>query len=712
MVKLKLLSCLILILVGNVLCLGQKAPVKLKDDADRNFKNKEYRNAATIYRKYLGYGGDKSVYKNLGISLYHTNELADAETFLTEYYSTRPKDLDVVYFLGKVFHHEMKFDKAIEFYKYYLSLTKPSNPLYASVVADVKRCGNAKKIKYQEQDAISENSGNEVNSIYDEFNPVVSPNYFGRIYFTSNQPVDTGEGDAIRLLPMSYNMFGADIQVGSGLLGKGSLLNINLASQQDEVLYGFNKNGRVLFFGKGDDLGDLGIFAENTNIDPEDSNRIQMIDASFLQFGQAIDIYPFSDSILIFSSDRPGGFGGYDLYYSEFKNGEWGEPVNFGDKINSQFDERSPFLSNDGRTLYFSSNNYNTLGGFDIFTAYYLDKDMEWSTPVNMSLPINSPGDDLFFKLTEDGLKAVFASDRKTGYGGFDLYNAFFKSVRNEQLVEALPNVFFHVPDFKLNSQEYKDEINQSKLVSYTVEPMFYIDDASILQAKNKKQIDQLIELANRFPTTTFNFEINSESNVSSEIELYFGIKRGEVISNYMMAKGVAGNRITIQSLGNLYPIARNMVDGKPSISGQNLNRRIEVRMHHLDSLPLRITYKQPFVSDLLKVGDAAKFRKQTQGLAFRVQFVTLRQMYTGDIYTLNPDILIESVGGSGVYRYLSGLFDNYNDAKAFREVLINNGLKDAFVVPYIDNERYTPETLTESIMNRYPDLRKYYLDL
>lgn len=65
-----------------------------------------------------------------------------------------------------------------------------------------------------------------------------------------------------------------------------------------------------------------------------------------------IDLYPFSDSVLIFSSIRPEGFGGYDLYYVEFKDGRWKDPVNFGDKINSEFDERLIFIKR-WRTLIF-----------------------------------------------------------------------------------------------------------------------------------------------------------------------------------------------------------------------------------------------------------------------------------------------------------------------------------------------------------------------
>ena len=152
-------------------------------------------------------------------------------------------------------------------------------------------------------------------------------------------------------------------------------------------------------------------------------------------------------------------------------------------------------------------------------------------------------------------------------------------------------------------------------------------------------------------------------------------------------------------------------MDGRPSISGQNLNRRVEISINNIDSLPLKITYKQPFVSDLLKTSDGSKFKRRINGLSYRVQIVSLKQMYNGDIYSLSPDLLIESQGGSGNYRYMTGLFPTFADAVDFQTILIKNGLKDAFIVPYIDNVRLIKSTISESMMNKYPDLRKYYLN-
>ena len=93
------------------------------------------------------------------------------------------------------------------------------------------------------------------------------------------------------------------------------------------------------------------------------------------------------------------------------------------------------------------------------------------------------------------------------------------------------------------------------------------------------------------------------------------------------------------------------------------------------------------------------------------MQILSTKQMYNGDIYSLNSDLLIESVGGSGTYRYLAGLFPKFDNAVEFQQILVKNGLTDAFIVPYIDNVRLNRPTISESIMNKYPDLRKYYLN-
>lgn len=127
-------------------------------------------------------------------------------------------------------------------------------------------------------------------------------------------------------------------------------------------------------------------------------------------------------SMIYFASTRPGGFGGSDIWVSyRLSNGYWSDPVNLGPVINTKGDEESPFITNDGQTLYFSSNGHLGLGEEDIFMAR-LDKLGAYDKPVNLGPPVNSSYRELGFFLSADGKTGYFASNREEGFGGMDIY--------------------------------------------------------------------------------------------------------------------------------------------------------------------------------------------------------------------------------------------------------------------------------------------------
>ena len=125
---------------------------------------------------------------------------------------------------------------------------------------------------------------------------------------------------------------------------------------------------------------------------------------------------------IIFASDRLGGFGKTDLYEINLIDGEWSDPINLGPFVNSKEHDKSPFLHADGNTLFFSSNNFPSLGGFDIF---YSRKDSlgNWLKPVNIGYPINTISDEVSLFVTTDGRTAYFASNQLDGAGGWDIYS-------------------------------------------------------------------------------------------------------------------------------------------------------------------------------------------------------------------------------------------------------------------------------------------------
>lgn len=139
--------------------------------------------------------------------------------------------------------------------------------------------------------------------------------------------------------------------------------------------------------------------------------------------------------VLYFSSNRPGGLGGTDIWVSvKQKDGTWSNPSNLGAPINTDKDEESPFISNDGNRLFFSSTGHIGFGGQDIFMSTF-DKYRGWSNAFNLGPKINSPFEDLGFVLTADGLSGYFASDRPGGFGGMDIYKVNLQSQLRGDLI-------------------------------------------------------------------------------------------------------------------------------------------------------------------------------------------------------------------------------------------------------------------------------------
>jgi len=144
---------------------------------------------------------------------------------------------------------------------------------------------------------------------------------------------------------------------------------------------------------------------------------------------------------LYFASVRPQNIGfsrnnqTSDIYYSTFKNGHWTKAKNMGSVINTKGDEKSPFIHTDSKTLYFSSNGHNGVGGMDIFYSQQ-QKNGRWNKPKNIGYPINSEGDDLGFIVSTNGEKAYFSSSRFDNSGGWDIYSFnLYKEARPHKVV-------------------------------------------------------------------------------------------------------------------------------------------------------------------------------------------------------------------------------------------------------------------------------------
>jgi len=253
------------------------------------------------------------------------------------------------------------------------------------------------------------NLGPVVNSRSDEYFPFLS-NDQSLIYFTRRRP-----GADENLLIARSN--------GNGWQNPAPLSNI-LNSPLNEGMSTLVRDGRRMYFtacNREAVLGPCDIWEaelerdEVKKVSPMNGNP----NSDQWESQAAISC---DGSTLYFASNRPGGRGGTDIWFSKRQNnGSWSEPQNMGPQINTAQDEEAPFISNDENALYFSSTGHLGMGDQDIFVSFR-DAEKKWGEPTNLGPKINTPHRELGFFLSADGKTGYFASDRPNGFGGMDIY--------------------------------------------------------------------------------------------------------------------------------------------------------------------------------------------------------------------------------------------------------------------------------------------------
>ncbi|MDP2387691.1 MAG: OmpA family protein [Bacteroidota bacterium] len=270
------------------------------------------------------------------------------------------------------------------------------------------------------------NMGSHVNSAYPEYVPVVDERE-DFIMFTSrrknqfNQFPDV-EDDMFHedMYMAKRNGFEFDSAVA---LPTGYIEVVDVGnSKAHESMVSISPDGKTLFMYK---LGTLwqstfvgGKWAAPVKIGKDIISKDYVNHASITKDGKTI----------YFTSEKKKANGNLDIYKTELKSdGTWTEAENLGAEINSTGNEQSPFISEDGKTLYFSSNGLAGFGGYDIYKSIWDGK--QWSKPENMGMPYNSTSDDVFFYPKHDFTEGFFSSNRKGGIGSYDIYRFYFINV-------------------------------------------------------------------------------------------------------------------------------------------------------------------------------------------------------------------------------------------------------------------------------------------
>jgi outer membrane protein OmpA-like peptidoglycan-associated protein/tetratricopeptide (TPR) repeat protein len=630
----------------------------------------------------------------------------------------RKGDIETTLLRARIHHQLHQFSEAIEYYKRFLA-NGIRDPRYAGVVNEVKRCATGLRYNFISDEVLVENMGSDVNSRFDDIAPVESPNYHARIYFSSTRALRIqdrfNEDGTLRESVQGYDtdMFGTEIL--NGAWAKSQVLNPRLNTSQHEVLQDFSKDGMVLFFNRSDQINSGQIWVDTFDMDELESLGRPWHDGPFLPGEQVRGIFFFNDSTLFFSSDQREGFGGYDLYYCRKKADGWSAVTNLGDRINTAFDEVTPFLCRDGRTLFFSSNRLQSMGGFDIFQTRYNERSNQWEDPGNLGRPLNSAGNDLFYRISANGLMAFFSSDRKTGAGGHDIYSAYYKQPQHVNLMTSVPLLFSEVRDFQLFNQSLVDldddpaTMAEKAMAVFDMPYLLYRDD-QVVTPQNKPKLEKLAGLLQTYPHVILEVICHSDQTAVSNFDLFFAIKRAEQIGTFLGEQGIKPSSVYLKGLGGNYPLAKNEIEGKDNETGRYYNRRIDFRIHGYEQLPLRINYLLPEFMENMRDFRLDQYYERVKGLTYRVEFAVLDQLYKGDLIGKYPDSMIEKNPDSDSYIYCSGLFDNFNQALTHLSQIKKEGFSGARIIPYMDGIRRSNTGIDENLMREYPDLRNYML--
>ena len=345
--------------------------------------------------------------------------------FLRVYRQDPAYRFDIEFWIAKSYQMGLEFDKAIDFYTRYKDrLSKKPNYQGKDKVdlSEVNRaifeCENGKEFVAHPGNFSIVNIGREINSPDEDYAPVFNERE-DQIVFTSRRREDNLNENVYEDNKPYEDIYIAYKKGGTWQQAKNMGPPINTIYHESNLA--LSADGSTLFIYNDDNGGD--IYFSEKQADGTWGPRTPLpgiINSSYEE--KSITISK-DEKTLYFTSNRPGGFGGIDLYKATLDSkGTWSNVRNLGAKINTEFDEEGPFIDYDGVTLYFSSKGHKGMGGHDIYRATFNPQANDWSEPENMGYPINTPDDDVFFVASQDGKHAYYSSVRDDGMGYTDIY--------------------------------------------------------------------------------------------------------------------------------------------------------------------------------------------------------------------------------------------------------------------------------------------------
>ncbi|WP_166648067.1 OmpA family protein [Hymenobacter sp. UV11] len=607
------------------------------------FNQENYRASIPYYERVLAKDPNNATALFRAGVAYLSFDKEKASDYIYKAQKVKPKvSKDVEYWLGRVDHLNYNFDEAITHYQAYNATLKKRNDTRREEVAQlIQHSKNAKILFNSPKDIFVKNLGPTVNTQYSEHSPVISSDDRTLIFTTRANPTDIPGLDS-----KARNKTAADGEYYEGIVEthridsdnweKPRSLSAALNSKGHDASDQLFDNDTKLLMYRSDEDGDVFVASKQTGGDWGAPTKLNSNINSKAYEG---DAYITPDGLtLYFSTAKYSEDGNLDLYYStRTAGGDWGTAKSLGSTINTKYDEDSPYISRDGKTLFFSSRGHNTMGDYDIFQSKYDSIGHKWGRPENMGYPINTPDADSYYRLAPDGTYAYLSSYRIGGYGEKDIYTiSYIKNITVKGTVfskrdstQAIPGVelvfngtqadktaisFRDVTKEDgtygvkvLSARTYQVAVNKdgknietqefavpiSTNDSTSIVKNFYVDYIDTTSSGNgrfakiyfdtdkyKLRPESVVALNNTAAilkaNTGINISIegNCDSRNTDEYNMVLGQNRADAAKKYLVKQGVASARLTTVSYGERRPAAPN-----DSPENMQLNRRDEFRV-------------------------------------------------------------------------------------------------------------------------------------
>ncbi len=420
---------LVFVLLSNINVAQSNEEKKILKKARKELTQGNYENAKLAYSNLIKLDDDNSLYY-FESGLAHYNSYYQRENALDLFnsalaYSKKDTIAEIYLYLGKTHQYLNNFSTAIENYNLFKSYTKVNREgtfVLLEVDQLIEMCNNGVALQESRanDDITAENIGSTINSRYAEYGQIVNSKS-DALLFTTRDRENTGSKyyndnkkyEDIYISTKKDRKWASKVNVDSA----NHFFSAKINTKKHDGVIGFSDNDEKLYVYQNN--GILVSTKENGKYGkPKELNAVNST-------GREPSAFLSKDGKQIFfSSSRKGGKGGLDLYYAlQQSDGSWSEPINMT-SLNTELNEDAPYLSNDGKTLFFASQGHTSVGGYDIFQSKKNENGI-WSMPENIGLNYNSGGDDIYYIQDSVDNVGYFSSSRANGYGDVDIYKFY-----------------------------------------------------------------------------------------------------------------------------------------------------------------------------------------------------------------------------------------------------------------------------------------------